>query len=55
MTDKEWLDNLITPDDEQLHNFIERVGIILDSICWDENPTDDQVNAARNQAFLETL
>jgi len=55
MTDREWLEQLMTPDDDQLYNFIERVGIILDSVCWDENPTEEQLNNARNQAFLDTL
>jgi hypothetical protein len=52
MTDREWLEQLMTPDDEQLYAFIERVGIILDSI---ENPTEKEINEARNKAFLDTL
>lgn len=52
MTDGEWLEQLMTPDDDQLYNFIERVGIILDSF---PQPTEEQINNARNQAFLDTL
>jgi hypothetical protein len=52
MTDIEWIEQLMTPDDDQLYNFVERVGIILDSI---EHPTHEQINEARNQAFMETL
>lgn len=50
MTDEEWLDNLVDRDNFKLYDFIERVGIILDSI---KNPTEEQVSAARNQAFKE--
>ena len=50
MTDEEWLDNLGERDNFKLLDFIERVGIILDSI---ENPTQEQVSSARNQAYLE--
>lgn len=50
MTDEEWLDSLVERDNFKLYDFVERVGIILDSI---ENPTNEQVSAARNQAYLE--
>jgi hypothetical protein len=51
-TDEEWINELMTPDNDQLHDFIERVGIILDSI---DSPTDEQLQAARNMAILEIM
>jgi hypothetical protein len=52
LTDEQWINEIMTPDNNQLHDFIERVGIILDAI---ETPTDEQLQAARNMAFLEIM
>jgi hypothetical protein len=50
LNDSEWLSQHIAYDYDLLHDFIERVGIILDSI---DNPSKEQLNSARKQAFLE--
>jgi len=50
MSDEEWLDNLVERDNFKICDFIERVSIILDST---KNPTEEQVSAARTQAYLE--
>jgi len=50
MTDGEFLLALGEFTYGEIVDFSERVGIILDSI---ENTTQEQVNAARNQAYLE--
>jgi len=50
LNDSEWISQHIAYDYDLLHDFIERVGIILDSI---DNPSKEQLNSARKQAFLE--
>lgn len=50
ISDEEWLDNLVERDNFKLYDFIERVGIILDSF---PQPTEKEINDARNQAYLE--
>jgi len=50
MTDGEYLSALGDFSYAKVVDFSERVGMILDSI---QNPTQEQISFARNQAYLE--